>query len=149
MRGIAIRELAPDDAAAFGALRRALWPDMDGAENEREVALILSGAGDAAAFVAFAPDGEALGFVEVSLRQVAEGCGPPPIGFIEGWYVAAGHRRRGVGRRLVAAAEDWARAGGCREMASDGKLANATGHSAHRALGYAEVSRNIHYRKAL
>jgi len=49
----------------------------------------------------------------------------------------------------VAAAEDWARAQGCREMASDTWLDNTLSQQAHARLGYAEVERLVHFRKTL
>jgi aminoglycoside 6'-N-acetyltransferase I len=54
-----------------------------------------------------------------------------------------------VGRALVAAAEAWARAQGCREMASDTHLDNAVSRHAHARLGYAEMEHLVHFRKPL
>ncbi len=72
-----------------------------------------------AVFVAADPSGCLCGFVEVSLRQSAEGCGTRPVGYIEGWFVDPDYRNQGVGRSLVVAAETWALERGCQEMASD------------------------------
>jgi GNAT superfamily N-acetyltransferase len=50
-----------------------------------------------------------------SWSAIACGCCNPvhPVGYIEGWYVAPKYRRRKVGTKLVAAAEEWARDQGC------------------------------------
>lgn len=58
-------------------------------------------------------------------------------------------RRRGIGRQLVAAAEEWARDKGCQEMASDTTPEYADSPAAHRALGYDRVETVIHFRKSL
>jgi aminoglycoside 6'-N-acetyltransferase I len=58
-------------------------------------------------------------------------------------------RRNGVGGRLVAEAEKWARSKGCKEMASDTTPRYADSPAAHKALGYEEVQRKIHFRKDL
>ena len=58
-------------------------------------------------------------------------------------------RGPGVGAALVRAAEDWARAGGLREFASDSQLDNTTSQKAHEALGFTEVERLVAYRKVL
>jgi aminoglycoside 6'-N-acetyltransferase I len=50
---------------------------------------------------------------------------------------------------LVAAAEEWARSKGCVEMASDAESDNELSHTAHGRLGYEEVERLVHFRKAL
>jgi aminoglycoside 6'-N-acetyltransferase I len=102
-----------------------------------------------ACFVAVRADGRAGGFVETGTRKYADGCETSPVGYIEGWYVDEDLRGRGVGGLLIRAAEDWARAQGCREMASDTWLENETSIQAHLALGYEEEERLVHFRKTL
>jgi len=85
----------------------------------------------------------------VSLREWVEGCHTRPVGYIEAWHVAPGHRRAGLGRRLVEAAEAWALSRGCTEMGSDADLDNRVSHAAHRALGYAEVARLVLFSKRI
>jgi aminoglycoside 6'-N-acetyltransferase I len=58
-------------------------------------------------------------------------------------------RRRGVGRALVEEAEAWARSKGCRQMASDAYIDNATSAESHARLGYREVERLVHFAKDL
>jgi aminoglycoside 6'-N-acetyltransferase I len=99
-----------------------------------------------------AQDGEGLliGFLEVGLRSHADGCDSArPVGFVEGWFVAAGHRGRGVGGDLMRAAEDWARAKSCTEIASDALIENEVSQHAHAPLGFEVVDRCVHFRKTL
>lgn len=147
MAGVGIRAATLADADAWVALRTALWPDLPVGEARAEIAAM---AGDATLGTFIAWDGDrAVGLVEASLRAYADGCGPGPVGYVEGWYVVPDRRRSGIGRALVAAAEDWARAQGCREMASDALLDNTDSQAAHGRLGYAEVERVVLYRKDL
>ncbi len=141
-----IRPLQTLDLLDYHPLRIALWPDSAG-DFEREVSEILN-ADHLASFVA-EQDGVLVGFAEVSLRAYAEGCESSPVGYLEGWYVAPTHRRTSVGRRLVEAAEDWARAKGCTEMASNTELHNIQSQQAHARLGYQEVERVVCFRKSL
>ncbi len=141
-----IRPLQTPDLPAYRPLRVALWPDSAG-DFELEVFEILN-ADHLASFVA-EQDGTLVGFAEVSLRAYAEGCESSPVGYLEGWYVAPTHRKTGIGRRLVEAAEDWARAKGCTEMASDSELHNIQSQQAHARLGYQEVERIVCFRKSL
>ncbi len=100
--------------------------------------------------VAEASDGRLAGFVEVDLRSHADGCNPlQPVGYIEGWYVAEDFRQRGVGKKLLAEAEGWARGQRCVEIASDALIDNVLSQRAHEALGYEVVDRCVHYRKKL
>lgn len=154
---------AADDATAAALAIRPVG-DADRAEWRRMVAALFPGATpeeyeegmrrararrDAAVFVADRGDGRLAGYVEVALRAYADGCDTSPVGYLEEWWVDADVRHRGVGGRLVAAAERWARAQGCREMASDALLDNVGSQRAHERLGYAEVERAVRYRKAL
>ena len=71
------------------------------------------------------------------------------MGYVEGWYVDADVRHQGIGRRLMAAAEQWSVAQGCKEMASDTQIENEVSLTAHQALGFEESSRAVHLRKRL
>ena len=72
-----------------------------------------------------------------------------PSGYVEGWFVQEAFRNRGVGKGLMRAAEDWARALGSVEMASDALIDNQGSLSAHAALGFEVVDRCVHFRKSL
>ena len=117
-------------------MRAALWPEQKRRELDGERAVFMERRDRNAVFLARRADGRLCGFVEVSLRDYAEGCATSPVGFIEGWYVDADLRRAGVGRALVRAAEAWARSRGCAEMGSDTEAENVTSQRAHAALGY-------------
>lgn len=99
--------------------------------------------------MAVRPSGGLCGFLEASIRPFDEGCHTRPVGYVEGWYVDADVRRRGIRRGLVAAAERWAVEQGCREMASDAHPENSVSLAAHQALGFEESSRAVHLRKRL
>jgi aminoglycoside 6'-N-acetyltransferase I len=151
---VLIRSARPADSSALAALCFALWPDSPLEEHAREVEAKLAGAVRTTlpliCFVAETPDGTLAGFAEAGLRSHADGCNTAhPVGFLEGWYVTPEFRRQGVGRRLIAAAEGWARAQGCQEMASDTWIDHDLSQRAHAALGYEVVDRCVHYRKAL
>ncbi len=95
-------------------------------------------------------NGELIGFLEVGMRSHADGCNPArPIGFVEGWFVREKFRNRGLGAELMRSAEDWARAQGCLEMASDALIDNEGSLRAHEALGFDVVDRCVHFRKGL
>jgi aminoglycoside 6'-N-acetyltransferase I len=135
-------------------MRHALWPDATAEQHARELIPVLAGKislpTPTITLVAETADRELIGFLEADLRSHADGCDPShAVGFIEGWYVAGNHRNQGVGRKLLAAAEDWARSQGCVEMASDTWIDNDTSQRVHEALGYQVVDRCVHYRKTL
>jgi aminoglycoside 6'-N-acetyltransferase I len=151
---VRIRHANPADRDQLAQLREALWPETSAAEHARELQPILAGDTPGAMplvnFVAETDDGTLIGFAEVDLRSHADGCDPAhPVGYLEGWYVTEGYRRRGIARQLLGAAEDWARSQGCAEMASDTWIDNELSQRCHEELGFEVVDRCVHYRKKL
>ena len=150
-----VREICEGDRADWLRMRDALWPDPSGghrAEVEayfagqlREPLEVLIAVDDADG----ADAGRALGFAELNIRDHAEGCDTDRVAYLEGWYVTPDARRRGVGRALLRAAEDWARAQGCVEFASDVELGNDASAAAHGRLGFTETARIRCFRKDL
>jgi GNAT superfamily N-acetyltransferase len=145
---VEIRRLQHDECGEWLHLRESLWPGSSREELRREQEEILADPGKNCLFVA-AVAGSLVGFVEVALRDWAEGCGTRPVGYIEAWYVNPEHRRSGIGRELMKAAEHWALSRGCTEMGSDAELHNSVSHGAHGALGYDEVTRLVLFSKKL
>ena len=126
----------------------ALFPDVEPTDLERGMREFRA-RDDAEVFIAERDDATVAAFVEVGSRAYADGCDSSPVGYIEAWYVDPDVRRSGFGRTLLEAAEEWARGRGYSEMASDALLENTISHDAHRAAGYEEVERAVHFRKAL
>jgi aminoglycoside 6'-N-acetyltransferase I len=132
-------------------MRHALWPDAHFEQLLAECTEFLDSGSKwvAAAFIAIADGGSPLGFLELNLRSVAEGCQNSPVPHVEGWYVVPAARRTGIGRALMSAAEAWARAHGYTEMTSDTTDDYPLSIAAHKANGFEEVERLIALRKSL
>jgi aminoglycoside 6'-N-acetyltransferase I len=142
------------DLKQLARMRSTLWPEASAEAHAQDLAPVLEGAAASTMpvinLVAETSDRLLIGFLEAGLRSHADGCDTSrPVGYIEGWYVSEEFRHRGVGSKLLAAAEDWARAHGCREMASDALIENEGSQRAHEALGYVVVDRCVHYRKTI
>jgi aminoglycoside 6'-N-acetyltransferase I len=130
-------------------MRCALWPGNETAlaeEIDRFFAGLLR---EPRAVLVAEEAGGLVGLIELSIRPHAEGCLTDRIAYVEAWYVDARARRRGVGRALIEAAEDWARAQGCTELASDSESGNIISQLAHLASGFDEVGQIRCYRKTL
>ena len=146
-----IRPVTRDDRDEWLRMRLTLYPDSAPEEvdewlDNADVGTLLVGV---SVLVADRGDGKLAGFVEISLRNYAEGCVTTPVAFLEGWYVDPDVRRQGLGAELVRAAENWARARGITELASDTQLWNDASVRAHLALGFEEVERQVCFRKTL
>jgi len=145
---VQIRAYRDADWPAWLRLSLALFPEHSTDELESGMREHRARS-DAEVFVADREDGSVAGFVEVGARPYADGCDTSPVGYIEAWYVDPDARRKGYGRALLEAAEEWARSRGYREMASDAQLNNDISYAAHRRAGYAEVDRIVQFRKVL
>src|SRR5262245_55617778 len=106
---IKIRNVTKMDLDAWLELRHALWPESSLEEHRADIERFLAGSAREPQAVLLAEDvqGEVIGFAELSIRAYAEGCSSDQVAFLEGWYVKAEVRRRGVGKALIAAAEHW------------------------------------------
>ena len=143
-----IRRAVQGDQPEWLRMRAALWPEETNASHREEMDEYLR-ENTAVAYVAARLSGDLAGFVEATIRPHVDACDTSPVGYVEGWYVDADVRRRGVGRRLVRTAERWARERGCTEMGSDCLLDNEVSLRAHLAIGYEERERLIHFRRWL
>jgi aminoglycoside 6'-N-acetyltransferase I len=148
-----IRLIASADRSEWLRLLNGLHPELSEDEHVPSIDAYLSGGSideliPAAVFVAERPDGRLAGFLELSIRNYAEGCsGDTP--YVESWYVDEDVRGTGVGRALMHAAEGWACDRGFVELASDALLENELSHAAHQALGFEVVERIVVFRKPL
>ncbi len=147
-----IRPASPEDASAWLAMREQLGADwvIPGFETDIERFFETGLIDNLPHAVLVAQDGEdCVGLAEVSLRQYAEGCESSPVGFLEGWFVEASHRGRGIGRALVDAGINWARSKGCTEFASDAEMHNTGSQAAHESIGFEKVCEVVCYRRPI
>jgi len=139
---VIVRPAGPDDREAWAAMRARLWPEEDPEALAEELPDAVE-----IGFVAEA-EGRPVGFIELAVRNYAEGAnGPAP--YVEGIWVEPDRRRRGVARALLAAAEEWARREGYGHLGSDALLDNEASDAWHRAAGFAEVERLVVFGKRI
>lgn len=145
-----VRAARPADRLEWVRMRHALWPDCSRERHALEIRELTSARNRGVVLVAAQKNGDLIGFIEISLRaDHVEGTSVAPVPYVEGWYVDLKQRGRGLGRRLVEAAEGWALEHGFRELASDAEIKNDEGIRAHVALGFTEVARTVHFVKAI
>ncbi|CAN5723734.1 GNAT family N-acetyltransferase [soil metagenome] len=144
-----IRPLQENDIAEWFILRKLLWEGSSDEEHKVEMLDIYEHTDSQLILVAETENGKLVGFLEASIRPFVEDCHTDHVGYLEGWFVEPDYRRYGIGRKLVRAAEIWARNKGCIEMASDSEIGNDLSLKSHLNLGYQETSRLVHLRKDL
>ncbi len=148
---ITVRHATAADALPWLQLRCALWPETSEADHRDDIDRFFAGRAREphTALLAQDTEGRSVGLAELSIRPYAQGCRSDRVAYREGWYVVPENRRRGVGRALLVAAEEWARTRGCRELASDTQPDNSASIAAHRALGFSEARLVLCFCKSL
>lgn len=129
-------------------MSRLLWNNADPDELLKEYDEALSDDGNA--FFIKYEGVEAAGFAHCALRRdYTEGVSNLPAGYLEAVFVKEKYRRKGFARELVAEAEEWARAKGCTEFASDCECSNEESIAFHKAAGFGEANRIVCFVKKL
>ena len=144
---IQLSEPAAEQFDVWRRMRNVLHTGLTPEFHDEEMRLI-AGATDRICFLAW-QHGEPVGFMELSLRNIVDGCVGSPVGYLEGIYVEPQYRRKGHSRTMVDFAAEWFRQHGCSEMASDALLENRGSQGFHKHLGFEETYRIVEYRRPL
>ncbi len=127
-----IRVALPADASAIADLSSQLgYPILADQAAERLAAILAMN--DQAVLIACHADGPAVGWVHVFRALRIESRAFAEIG---GLVVDEKHRGRGHGRRLVAAAEDWAMARGLTKLRVRTRSGRADARAFYENLGF-------------
>jgi aminoglycoside 6'-N-acetyltransferase I len=145
------RSVTAADTNDWLRMRHALWPDGSLAQHRRDVDRYLAGdrREPMEVLLALTAKSLAVGFAEISIRNIVDSCATDRVAYLEGWYVVPECRRKGIGRALIQAAERWAIRQGCAEFGSDSEIDNDVSRIAHLRSGFQETGRVRTFRKQL
>lgn len=137
-----IETLSPQTLPALVNLVLGLWPECS-FEEEWESYQELLTARDEVCYLA-KEGSDYIGFIHLTLRtDYVEGASRSPVAYVEGLYVRPEFQHQAIGRLLMQAGEDWARAKNCLEVASDTELDNTESLAFHQKLGFEEANRIV------
>ena len=143
-----IRKANMNDLPRLTELALELWPENAADTLYYDLGTIMTG-GESVFFLTYRDD-VAVGFAQCQLRHdYVEGTSTSPVGYMEGIYVRKADRKLGFAGQLMKACEDWARAEGCAEFASDCEIDNEESLAFHQKLGFKEANRIICFAKYL
>ncbi len=131
MERIVIRPAGEDDAPAIAGLSGQLGYPSSVADSAERLKTVL-GSTEHGVFAACDGD-DVVGWVHVFLALRVES---GPFAELGGFVVSASHRRRGVGRALLAAAEDWAASRGVRKLRVRSRLEREDARAFYENLGF-------------
>jgi aminoglycoside 6'-N-acetyltransferase I len=114
-----IRPICAQDADAWLAMRRALWPEPPD-DHAGEIATFFEGrATDPLAVFVAERDGSCVAIMELAIRTDLPGCAAHRVGYVEGLYIVPEHRGSSLAKELLRVAQGWAREHECVAFASD------------------------------
>lgn len=131
---------------AWRQMRITHFSDLNDEFNERETRSIFNSQ-NRACFIILADSNEVMGFLEVALRNLVDGCLGSPVGYIEGLYLKPPYRGLGYGRQVVELAAEWFGDRGCQEMATDTELENINAQKFYESIGFQETYRIVEFKK--
>ena len=142
-----IRPVAARDYPVWLCMRQKIYPGLSETFHRQEMRL-YGKEPDKACYIAHLQD-QIVAFIEVSLRNVVDGCLSSPVGYIEGIYVEPEYRGQGIGGALLRHVEAWFRTQGCSEMATDALAEDESAQRFHAHVGFTETFRIVQFKRDL
>ncbi|MCU7932537.1 MAG: GNAT family N-acetyltransferase [Candidatus Thiodiazotropha sp. (ex Codakia rugifera)] len=144
-----IREATHNDISAWSEMRTDLWPET-GDMHVSEINEYFAGSSiDIVQAFIGTIELEPIGFLELNIRNFAEGSRRPKLPYVEAWYIKPRHRGNGYGILFMQQAEKWAVAKGYSELASDTEVENERSIAMHKYLDFIETERVVCFLKKL
>lgn len=140
-----VRTARPDDGGRISLLCRQLGYPVAAAEVQARLQLILERP-DHAVYVAEVPQGVVVGWVHVYSYLLLETELQAAIG---GLIVDKAYRQAGIGRRLMAQTEEWARQRGFTAVRLRSNLIREDAHAFYKRLGYSMQKTSLLFVKRL
>ena len=136
-----IRPARAQDAPALSRLYEQLgYPNGNGPELLPERLARIRALGDDL-LVAEQDDGTVVGLAGLHLVHVMHY--PKPLGYITSFVTDRSVRRQGVGRKLLEAATEWARAKGCYRLSLTSAEHRSDAHAFYPATGFPMTGRRF------
>jgi len=141
----AVRLAKPCDCNAMAGLAGQLGYDCTG-EEVRERLRRMQDSSHYAVYVAELPGGQIAGWIGAYLFRSVE---TPSCAEINGLVVDQSIRSRGIGRRLLNTAEEWAQSIGCDTVSVRSNIKRNSAHRFYIGNGYQHVKTQKEFRKGL
>ena len=116
-------------------MREVLYDDVDEAYHLEEMASIYSHQDWYCSFVVD-DDEQVIGLVELSSRNIVDGCLSSPVAYLEGLYLEPHYRRKGHGKELMWMLIAWCKKHGFSEFATDTALSNTKAQKFYTSIGF-------------
>ncbi|MDX1451648.1 MAG: GNAT family N-acetyltransferase [Oleiphilaceae bacterium] len=145
-----IKDAGIEDIQLWASMRTKLWPTSVGQHiGELQEYFDGNSIDIEQAYLLFSKEKQAIGFIELNIREFAEGSRHPRVPYVEAWFVEQAFQSAGGGTMLMTKAEMWAKGKGFNELASDTEISNTKSILIHNKLGFIETERVVCFLKKL
>ncbi len=87
-----------------------------------------------------------IGMVELSSRNIVDGCLTSPVAYLEGLYLLEAFRNQGIGSQVIQTVIDHCKQLGFSELATDTELNNVKAQNFYIQQGFEETDRIVEFR---
>lgn len=141
---VELRRITANDFQLWKKMRNALYNGMEEAFDDHEMKTIIDDPQWHCMFVTLSKD--VIGFVELSLRNIVDGCLHSPVPYIEGIYLQPQYQTKGYGKDVMKLIKKWSKNLGFSELAADTELHNHRAQKFFSAMGFQETYRTVGFK---
>lgn len=126
-------------------MRKELYLSLDDEFHEQEMKNIFA-SDDWFCYFLLNENDQILGLVELSSRNIVDGCLSSPVAYLEGLYLKNAYRGRGFGKETIKIISRWCEEKGFSELATDADLNNLNAQDFYKTVGFKEMERVVEFR---
>lgn len=134
-----------EDFPEWKAMREVLYHSTASEFLDKEMEAILNH-GSWFCFCIKNDNSETIGLVELSARNIVDGCLSSPVAYLEGLYLKPDYQGRGLGRSVMKLIFSWCSDKGYTELATDTNYENFRARAFYKALGFEELENIVGFR---
>ena len=90
-------------------------------------------------------DDQIVGFIELSSRNIVDGCLSSPVAYIEGLYLKKEYQGIGLGKEAIETIKSWCKEKGFSELGSDTEITNINAQKFFKSVGFQESYRIVEF----
>ena len=137
--------ISKQDFPEWRVMRKALYYGSEDEFLDQEMETIIKH-GNCSCFCIQNVNAETIGLVELSERNVVDGCLSSPVAYLEGLYLKPEYQGKGLGRKAMKLIITLCRDKGFSELATDTNFENLRARAFYKALGFEELENIVGFR---
>jgi len=125
-------------------MREQVYCLLDDEFHEKEMEQIFARSDWYCYFLKIDED-QIIGLVELSSRNIVDGCLSSPVAYIEGLYLKKKYRDKGLGKEAIEIIKNWCKENDFSELGADTELKNIKAQKFFKSVGFHESYRIVEF----